>query len=312
MQARVGGLAIACLAALVPVEVAAQSTAGMVVFQVPASVRAAGMGDAGAALMGDAGAVFANPAGLALVRHVALEASYHGAPFDAYQATAALGLRLGQLDIGGGFQYFAYGAEPEIVPDPATGGVTGIPTGATVAGREYLAVGTMIYRLGLLAFGGSLKSVGQRVSDLTDRGMTGDVGVAVALFDLAALGFAVQNVSGNWRDASALVLPRLTRLGFTMNYVDPQETFRLLSTVELQWPEAADTRVVFGVEGGVVVSGVGVLARGAYGSRPANATISRFSTGLSITVGGLTVDYAYTPMALLGGGEQHIGVRLRV
>jgi len=312
MQARVGGFAIACVAALVPIAAAAQSPVGMVVFQIPPSVRAAGLGNAGAALMGDAGAVFANPAGLALVRHVALEASYHGAPFDAYQSTAALGLRLGQFDLGGGFQYFGYGAEAEIVPDPATGGVTGLPTGATVSGREYLAVGTAIYRLGLLAFGGSIKAVGQRVSDLTDRGVTGDLGIAVALFDIAALGFAVQNVSGNWRDASALVLPHLTRLGFTMNYVDPQETFRLLSTLEVQWPEAADARVVLGVEGGIVVSGVGVLARGAYGSRPANAAISKFSTGLSITIGGLTVDYAYTPMALLGGGEQHIGVRLRV
>jgi hypothetical protein len=305
-------LALAAVAGLAPAGVLAQSAASMVVLQTPASVRAAGMGNAGAALLGDAGSIFANPAGLALVRHVALEASYHGAPFDAYQATAALGIRLGQLDLGGGLQYFDYGAEAEIVPDPATGGVTGLPTGGSVHGREFLAVGTAIYRLGLLAFGGSIKAAGQRVSDVTDRGVSGDLGVAVALFDLAALGFAVQNISGNWREASDLALPRLTRLGFTMNYVDPQETFRLLSTVEVQWPAGASSRVLFGVEGGIVVRGVGVLARGGYRSRPTDAALSHFTTGLSITVGGMTVDYAYTPMALLGGGEQHIGLRLRV
>jgi hypothetical protein len=29
-------------------------------------------------------------------------------------------------------------------------------------------------------------------------------------------------------------------------------------------------------------------------------------------MGALTVDYAYTPTALLGGGEQRIGLRFRV
>lgn len=312
MRAVRGAVMILALAGVGPAGVTGQSSSSMVVLQTPASVRAAGLGNAGVALLGDAASIFANPAGLALVRHVSLEGSYHGAPFDAYQATGAFGLRLGQLNLGGGLQYFDYGAEPEVVPDPATGGVTGLPTGAQVHGREFLAAGTLIYRLGIIAFGGSVKAVGQRVSDVTDRGTSGDLGLAIALFDLAALGLSVQNVGGNWRNASALELPRLTRLGFTMNYVDPQETFRLLSTVELQWPDGASSRVLFGVEGGIVVSGVGVLGRGAYRSRPTDAALSHFTTGLSITVGDLTVDYAYTPMALLGGGEQHIGCRLRL
>lgn len=290
----------------------AQSPDGPVVFQVPASVRSAGLAGAGAALLGDAGAVFTNPTGLALIRNVGVEASYHGAPFDAYQASGALGVRLGQFDFGGGLQYFAYGSEPELVPDPSTGGVTGVPTGATIAAHELLAVGSAVYRFGLLAIGGSVKTIEQRVTDVADRGTSGDLGAAIAIFDIAALGFAVQNVSGNWRTASALAMPRLTRLGFTMNYVDPLETWRLLSTLEVQWPEGTGARFLFGVEGGIVVSGVGVLVRGAYGSRPQGAALSRYSGGASLTIGQLTVDYAYTPMALLGGGEQHIGMRLRL
>lgn len=311
---RTGARALRLLlpALLVPAAAGAQSTVGPAVLQNPATVRAAGLGGAGAALMGDAGAVFANPAGLALIHSVSLEAGYHGAPFDAYQASGALGIRIGQLDVGFGLQHFDFGSEPEVVPDPATGGVTGIPTGGRVAARELLASGSLIYRLGLLAFGGTVKTVDQHVADLRERGVSGDIGLAIALFDLAAFGFVVQNVSGNWNRESALSLPRLTRFGFTMNYVDPQETFRLLSTLELQWPQEASTRFVFGLEGGVVMSGVGVLIRGAYGSRPADAAVSRFTTGLSLTVGGLTVDYAYTPTVLLGGGEQRIGLRLRV
>jgi hypothetical protein len=313
MRAAGRGIALACcLAGIAPAAARAQSAPGLLVLQNPASVRAAGLGGAGAALLGDAASLFATPAGLALIRHVVLEASYHGAPFDAYQATGALGLRMGQLDLGAGLQYFDYGSEPEMVPDPATGGVTGLPTGASVAGREFLAAGTLTWRLGMLAVGGTIKAVGQRVSDLTDRGTSGDLGVALAIFDLAAFGLSVQNIGGNWRDDSRIVLPGLTRLGFTMNYVDPQESYRLLSTVELQWPDGASTRVLAGLEGGIVVNGVGVLLRGAYATRPTGADLSRFVGGGSITIGGLTVDYAFTPMTLLDGGEHRIGMRLRV
>jgi hypothetical protein len=52
--------------------------------------------------------------------------------------------------------------------------------------------------------------------------------------------------------------------------------------------------------------------RGAYGSRPQDAALSRFTGGVSLTVGTLTLDYAYTPMALLGGGSQHFGLRMRL
>lgn len=313
MRAAVHGMALAgWLVGVLPAAAAAQPASGLLVLQNPASVRAAGLGGAGAALLGDAASLFATPVGLALIRNVVLEASYHGAPFDAYQATGALGVRMGQLDVGAGLQYFDYGSEPEMTPDPATGGVTGLPTGASVAGREFLAAGTLTWRLGMLALGGTFKAVGQRVSDLTDRGTSGDLGVALAIFDLAALGLSVQNIGGNWRDGSRIVLPGLTRLGFTMNYVDPQESYRLLSTLELQWPEGASTRVLLGVEGGIVVNGVGVLLRGAYATRPTGADLSRFVGGGSITTGGMTVDYAFTPMALLDGGEHRIGMRLRL
>lgn len=312
MRAASGALALLLPALVAPAGTAAQSLLGPQVLQNPATVRSAGLAGAGAALMGDAGAVFTNPAGLALVRGLALEAGYHGAPFDAYQTSGALGIRIGQLNLGLGLQHFDYGSEPELVPDPATGGVTGLPTGASVGARELLASGSLVYRLGMLAVGGTIKTVDQHVADLRARGLSGDVGIAIAVFDLAALAFAVQNVSGNWDDESPLVLPRLTRLGFTMNYVDPLETFRLMSTLEVQWPQAAATRLIFGLEGGIVVQGVGVLVRGAYGSRPADAALSRFTGGLSITMGALTVDYAYTPTALLGGGEQRIGLRFRV
>lgn len=283
---------------------------GPVVLRTPSSVRAAGLNNAGAALMGDAGTVFANPAGLALIPHVGLELGYFGGALDAYQTTAALGVRLGQLNLGGGLKYYDFGTEPELVPDPATGGLTGTPTGASVSAHELLGVGSLIYRIGMLALGGSVKVVEQGIVDLQETGVSGDLGFAIAIFDIAAFGFAVQNVGGNWRELSPLVFPRLTRFGFTMNYVDPQETYRLLSTLELQWPAGRTTRFVAGVEGGVVVRGVGVLGRVAYGTREAGEDLSRLTLGASVTLGRLTVDYAYEPTNLLVDGSQRIGLRL--
>jgi hypothetical protein len=162
----------------------------------------------------------------------------------------------------------------------------------------------------VLAAGGSVKLVDQRVADIQERAVSGDLGLTLAVFDIAALGFAVQNVSGNWRSTSTLAMPRLTRLGFTMNYVDPQETYRLLSTFEVQWPQERSARFVLGMEGGVVVHGIGILGRGGYGTREAGTDTSHFTAGLSLALGGLTVDYAYEPIDLLGDGSQRIGLRL--
>jgi hypothetical protein len=316
MPSRPAALRIVLLALLAGGAIAAPLAAqtagadGPVVLRTRSSVRSAGFNGAGAALMGDPSAVFYNPAGLALISHVALEAGYFSAPLGAYQTVGAIGVRLAQFNLGFGVKYFDFGSEPELVPDPATGGITGTPTGATVDAREILGAGSLIYRFGLIALGGTGKVVQQRVAGLEAHGVSADLGLAIAVFDIMALGFSVQNVSGNWDRTSTMVLPRLTRAGFTMNYVDPQETWRLMSTLEMQWPEGRGARFVFGVEGGVVVHGLGILGRSAYGSREPDADASRFTYGLSLTLSRLTVDYAYEPTDLLGGGSQRIGLRL--
>jgi hypothetical protein len=283
---------------------------GPVVLQTQSSVRGAGFNGAGVALTGDAGAVFHNPAALATIRHIALEAGYYQAPFDAYQTTAAFAWRLGQFDFGAGLKYFDFGSEPEVVPDPATGGVGGTETGAVIQANEFLAVGSLIYRFGIIAFGGSGKYLRQRVADLDQRGISGDLGLAIAFFDIMALGFAVQNLSGNWEGESDITMPRMVRAGFTMNYVDPQETYRLLSTLEMQWPEGRGSRFVFGLEGGIVFRGIGLLGRAAYGSRPIESDRSRMTYGFSVNLTRLTIDYAYEPTDLLVDTSQRIGLRL--
>ncbi len=125
-----------------------------------------------------------------------------------------------------------------------------------------------------------------------------------------ALAFAVQNIGGNWRDASSLAMPGLSRLGFTMHYVDPQESFRLMSTVEVQWPDGESARLVVGGEAGVVLHGVGVVGRAGYGGRSGSQSSTRFTYGGTVQVGGLKLDYAYRSTDLLDRPAHYFGTRL--
>jgi len=260
--------------------------------------------------MGHAATVFTNPAGLATIRHIALEGTYQTAPFNAYATSAAAGWRLRQFDLGFGVQYFDFGNEPVEVPDPATGGMLGLPTGAVVGASELLGVGSLVYRWGMIAFGASGKYVRQDIGDFLDEGTSMDLGLSIAVFDIMALGFSIQNVGGNWRSNSQMVMPRLSRFGFTMNYVDPQGTFRLLSTLEFQWMAGRSSRFVLGGEGGIVVSGVGVTGRLGYGSKPQGSDYARFTFGATLELTWLDVDFAYEPNDLLDDPTKRIGVRL--
>jgi hypothetical protein len=270
----------------------------------PASARFAGLNGAGAALVGHAGTVFTNPAGLATIRHIGLEVSYEDPAVDAYLVSGAMGWRLGQLDLGIGLRHFDLTTDPLAPP----------PGGARVgsdSSRQLLAVGSLVYRFPLVAVGLSLKQVRRWETDLIDEGLTVDVGAAIAIFDLMALGFSVQQIGGNWNAASSIPILRLSRLGFTMNYVDPQETLRLMSTIEMQWEAERGSRFVLGVETGVVLGGdAGLVGRIGYASRPYTpAAGSRFSYGLTLELTLGKVDVAYQPNTATGEAVKRIGFR---
>ena len=282
------GLAFLAVAAIAS-PVAAQGGTGLVLTE-PGSVRAASLQGAGAAMMGDAGSVFTNPAGLATIAHIALEGSYTRLTTQNTLLTGAMGWRLSQFDFGAGIKYLDHG-----------------PGG----NYEALGVGSLIYRFGLIAMGGSAKVLRQETATGRTQGVSGDLGLAIAVFDIMALGFSVQNVHGNWNPNSPLAMPRVTRLGFTMNYVDPQESFRLLSTIESQWTDGLGGRLVLGLEGGLVLGhAIGVLGRVAYGGRYDGAMTSHFTWGVTAELGWVDVDYALEPTDALGERGQRLGVRL--
>ncbi len=277
-----------------------------VVLQFPASIRSAGFNGAGVALVGNAGAIFYNPAGLATIRHVAVEGALQSGPFAGELSTAAIGWRLRQFDLGFGVNYFDFDNSPG-----PTGGFTS-PAGTPVDARELLAVGSLVYRFGLIAIGGSGKWVSREIAGVSETGYSADFGMAIAIFDIMAIGFSVQNIGGNWSNSSNIRMSRLSRFGFTMNYVDPQGTFRLLSTIEWQWLAGLRQRFVLGGEGGIVVSGVGVVGRVGYGTRPEPTTRAAVTYGASLELGAMDVDFAYDPNDLFNDPSRRIGVRIAI
>jgi hypothetical protein len=271
------------------------------VLSLPGSVRSAGLHGAGAALVGDAGALFANPVGIATLRHIGLEGTYRPTRYHAVAGTGALGWRLSQFDVGLGLAYLGGDSVPAVGLRPGAGG--GAP-------YEAMGVGTLVYRSGMFAMGGSIREVRRSSGGLVERGRSGDLGAALAFFDIMAIGFSVQDVGGNWMPQGTLSMPRLTRFGFTMNYADPQETYRLMTTLEAQWPEGGRSRWIFGTEAGVVLYGVGVLARAAYQTRTSGTVEPAVTLGGTVALTRLQLDYAYAARDLLGSPAHRLGLRL--
>jgi len=275
-------------------------TDGPAVTRITPSVRSAAMAGAGAALVGDAGAIFANPAAVATIGAIGIEAGYQRLPLGAQVASGALAFELGQFHLGLGLQALDYGKEPVVVG--------GTETGQSFHPWEGVGVGALIYRRGLLAAGGAVKYVRQSLGDIANDGYAGDLGIELAVFDIMAFGLAVQNLFGGDLGAAG-ELPPTTRLGYTLNYVDPQGTLRFLSTIEGFWAEGRKGRFILGLEGGFIVYGVGVEVRGGYRSGGVDEDFSRLTFGGGLRIGGFTVDYAYQDADVLGAQAHRFGVR---
>ena len=303
---RTVGVLLGLLSVLPSFRLSAQ-TEGSILTILPGSTRSAALGGAGVALVGDAGAMFANPAGIATIRHLSLEGSYEPYLAGSALSTAALALRVGRWTWGVGAQTLDYGSEPEIVPDPATGGRQGMPTGASFHPYEALATTSFVYRRGFAAIGVTGKYDRQQIGAEVSDAWAGDVGLAIAVFDIMAVGVSVQNLGGDLGNGA--LLARRTRAGLTLNYTDPQGTYRLLTTLEGQWTRDRSAVLVQGVEGGMVTGGVGLVGRVGYATRPSVTAASRFTFGGGVVLGRLAMDYAFQAYDALGGGTHRVGLR---
>jgi hypothetical protein len=285
------GLGFLALVAIAPARLPAQGASSPPILRLPVSVRAAGLGGAGVGLSGDASSVFINPAGLATIRHIAIEGTIQRYGDGTWETMGAGAFRLLQFDFGGGYHYMRFNDSS--------------------ATRDNLSwAGSAVYRFGMIALGSSLRYVSEEDSAGTVRRSAGiDGGIGLHFFDLMTLAFAVRNL-GQWSVTGvSLDMPVSSRLGFTFNFVDPQEGARLLGTMEVVWTKGEPRRTLLGLEAGVVIADVGVVGRAGYGARPDQPSDKKASLGGSLVLTRVTIDYAWQPHAGFGGDAHRLGLR---
>jgi len=309
-------LAFLLLAVAAPLQAQGVGRTAGLLLETPGTARTLGLGGAYAAVVGDAGSIFVNPAGMAPISHIALEGSFEEDFLGSRLTTAAAALRVGRFHVGFGAMLLEFGGDSVIVPDPATGGQTGMATGATITAYNLMGVGALAYRRGMFSLGMSTKFLRERIADgsstpYTATGLTGDVGFAIAVFDLMALGIVSQNVVGTLtRTGNATGdFPRTTRVGLTMNFIDPQGTLRLMTTADWIHPPGGNSWWALGLEGGVVVAHVGVVGRLGMAMGRADTDRGPITLGGGLQFHGLRLDYGYQGWDVTGAASHRFGVR---
>ena len=285
------GLIVLALAAIGPARLPAQGASSPPILRLPVSVRAAGLGGAGVGLSGDASSVFINPSGLATIRHIAIEGTIQRYGDGTWETMGAGAFRLLQFDFGGGYHYMRF-------------------NDSSATKDNFSWAGSGVYRFGIIALGSSVRYVSEQDSSGAVRRSAGiDGGIGLHFFDLMTLAFAVRNL-GQWSvNGKPLDMPVSSRLGFTFNFVDPQESARLLGTMEVAWTKGEPRRTMLGLEAGVVIADVGIVARAGYGARPEDPSDKKASLGGSLVLTRATIDYAWQPHAGFGGDAHRLGLR---
>ena len=296
----------------------ATGTTSGAVLAIPATTRALGLGGAYAAVIGDIGSIFVNPAGLAPIRSVALGMSYQRYLLGSDLVAGGAAFGLGRFVVGVGANMLDFGRDTVYRPDPAFGGDRGIadPGGAMAGAYSAEAVGSVAYRLGMFAVGVNAKYIAEHISvpDTTVYDASGlgfDAGAALAFFDIAALGVVVQNLGGDLKTSTrtGAPLPRTVRAGFSLNIVDPQGVPRLMVAGDWVSPRGTSSYWAFGVEGGVVADGIGLLGRAGIATGAAPTDQKSLVFGGTLVFHRLQLDYGYEGFSSLGGGTSRFGVR---
>ena len=290
---------------------AAAQSAG-IVLQLPASARAAALGNTYSASGRDDAVIFYNPAQLAVAVGAGRSASASVQRYVAESNVAALSgaMRIGPGRVGLGLQLLDYGSEPEIVPDPTYGGERGAETGSRYSATDFVASAGYGVSLGRLRAGVTGKVIRQQLAWLS--GSTGALDVGVALDVAGGTVAAVMQNSGGilTMGSSAMSLPLVYRGSAALPPI-ALGRLRMIETVELSQQRGGDLVPSAGAEIGMRAGdGVELAARvGLAPRRDAESSTSRITVGGGISTGRFALDYGYQTVEGLGLGTHRIGFR---
>ncbi len=254
-------------------------------------MRAAGLAGASVGLPGFAAVVFDNPSAIGPIRVLSLEGAYARLPDDRWYTTGAAAARYGPVTVGGGYRYLRFTDESPVTDN-------------------LLSTAAVTWRLKGIYLGASGKYISvEDSSGAVFRTVTQDLGVTLAFFDIAALGLVFQNLGRTPLSGPRLELPSSTRLGFSFNLIDSYSSGRLLLVTETIWADDTPRRTVIGLEGGVVLGDIGVVARiGTGGQAPGSGT-GKTSYGGSLVLSRARIDYAFQRRSAIGRSVHLVGVR---
>lgn len=281
-----------------------------VLLELPASARAAAIGNAGASLTGDDASIFYNPAQLATVGRSAASLSLQRWISGSRLGAVSAATRVGPGTVASGVLALDYGSEDEYVADPASGGESGLPTGRTIsAGDVVLSAGFAMPIRGVRA-GVAAKLVQQRVAGTSGQAFAADAGLAGELRGVT-LSAAVQHLGGALKLAGeAAPLPRTIRVGAAGRaFVRGPLDVRVIA--ELSQVRERDVAVGGGSEVGYQArGGIRLAARGGLLPRQERtAGGSALTLGAGLEARSLAIDYGYRALDVLGGATHRLGVR---
>jgi len=291
---------------------AAPGQSSAIVLQLPASARAAALGNTYSAVGRDDAAIFYNPAQLAVAIGTGRSAGASVQRYVSESNVAALSgaMRLGPGRIGFGLQLLDYGSEPEIVPDPDFGGERGRETGNRMSATDF--AGSLGYgaTIGVFRAGATVKLIRQQLAFLSDATGALDAGVAV---DVAGgtIAAVMQNSGGLLTlGSTTTALPLIYRGTIAL----PPVLFgplRLIEMVELSRQRGGQAVPSAGAEIGIRArGGVELAARfGLAARRDTASSTSRLTFGGGLATTRFAIDYAYQTVEGLDLGTHRVGVR---
>jgi hypothetical protein len=299
-----------------PTAAAAQGagSTGASVLQLMAGGRAAALSGAYTASSSDVDVLFYNPAGLGAINGGAA-LSYQRHVQDVGVASAAAAFRASRFVIGIGALFMDAGSISVLEPDPAFGGQTGRPTGATVGASELAARASLALPLldGRLRLGAGAGIFTSTLADATQSAALFDGGVQydVAMVTLAA---SVRNFGGPVTgDALAdAELPSEARVGALVR-LNAGTTFGgALSADIVSRIHEERTGFAVGVEAGarpgVLPQGAGAVVRVGYNAVEGEDALGRLQLGAGLTLGTFALDYAWQNYDFFGALHR-FGVR---
>jgi len=281
-----------------------------VILELPASARALALGGAYAAVGEDDAALFYNPAQLATLGSRAAGISVQRYLASSTLGAAAAASRVGRGMVAIGVQALSYGSEPEIVPDPGSGGERGVATGRRVSAGDVAVSVAYATSVGALRLGAAAKAVNQRIAGVSGSAAALDLGIAYDVGSQLTLGAALQHVGSRLRLAGVTSpLPRAARVGGAVRAVRAGPVV-VLATAEVGGLGTGTARVSGGGELTWRVPGSVTLA-GRVGASPRRVgdDAAPLALGGSLLSRRLAVDYAFQAYDAVGGATHRLGVR---